>query len=163
MTFRSFVRPLVVALSLAFAATAAAPAFAETGSDRSSEHVKEKGKDKADHKGKRGKGKGKRAKLQFPLDAEKFSKHVDARIAKAKERLSGALDKHSVGDAQKTKILKDFDDSAALVRAAVKRAAKDGTITKEEAKDVRALVKNLRKQLKDRLPKKSEKAVAKDV
>lgn len=148
MMFRSFVRPLFVALSLAFATTAAAPAFADNAGDKAAEHAKGKGKEK------RGKGK----KVEFPIDAEKFSKHVDARITRVKDKLTDALAKKGVGDAEKTKILKDFDDGAAIVRAAVKRAGKDGTVTKEEAKDVRVLVKDLRKQLKDKLPKKAEKA-----
>jgi len=152
MTFRSFVRPLFVALSLAFATTAAAPAFADNAGDKAAEHSKGKGKGK--DKEKRGKGK----KVEFPIDAEKFSKHVDARITRVKDKLTDALSKKGVGDAEKTKILKDFDDGAAIVRAAVKRAGKDGTVTKEEAKDVRVLVKDLRKQLKDKLPKKAEKA-----
>lgn len=159
MTFRSFVRPLVVALSLAFAATSAAPAFAETAGDKSAEHAGKKGEAKGKHKGKRGKGK----EMKFPVDGEKFTKHVDARITRVKDKLSGALTKRGVAEAEKTKILKEFDDGATAVRAAAKRAAKDGQVTKDEAKDVRALVKNLRKQLKGKLPKKSEKVVAKEV
>jgi hypothetical protein len=148
MTFRTFVRPLFVALSLAFASTAAAPAFADDAGGKSAEHAKGKGKNKE----KRGKGK----EQKFPVDGSKFEKRVDNRIEHAKDKLSGALSKHGVAEADKKRILKQFDDGAALVRAAAKRAAKDGLVTKEEAKDVRGLVKNLRKQLKDALPKKSE-------
>ena len=157
MTFRSFVRPLFVALSLAFATTAAAPAFADNAGGDASEQAKEKGKHG------KGKGKGKGKKLEFPIDAEKFSKHVDTRIVRVKDKLSGALTKHGIAEAEKTKILKQFDDGAATVRAAVKVAAKDGQVTKEEAKNVRGLVKDLRKQLKGVLPKKADKPAPKDV
>lgn len=157
MTFRSFVRPLFVALSLAFATTAAAPAFADNTGDDASEQAKEKGKHG------KGKGKGKGKDLKFPVDAEKFSKHVDTRIVRVKDKLSGALTKHGIAEAEKAKILKQFDDGAATVRAAVKVAAKDGQVTKEEAKNVRGLVKDLRKQLKGVLPKKADKPAPKDV
>ena len=162
MTFRSFVRPLFVALSLAFATTAAAPAFADNTGDDASEQAKGKGHGKhGKEKGNKGKGKGK--DLKFPVDAEKFSKHVDTRIVRVKDKLSGALTKHGIAEAEKAKILKQFDDGAATVRAAVKVAAKDGQVTKEEAKNVRGLVKDLRKQLKGVLPKKADKPAPKDV
>ena len=148
MMFRTFVRPLAVALSLAFASTAAAPAFAGDAGDKAAEHAKGKGKDKEKH------GKG---KAQFPMDGDKFEKRVDSRLSHAKDKLSGALEKKAVSEADKKRILKQFDDGAAVVRAAVKRAAKDGVVTKEEAKDVKGLVKDMRKQLKDALPKKSDK------
>ena len=151
MMFRTFVRPLIVALSLAFATTAAAPAFADDASGKAAEHVKGKGKDKEKH------GKGKDKEHKFPVAGDKFEKRVEGRLTSAKEKLSSALGKRGASDAEKTKILKQFDDGAALVRAAVKRATKDGVVTKEEAKDVRGVVKDLRKQLKDALPKKSPK------
>lgn len=148
MTFRSFVRPLAVALSLAFAAaTAASPALAEGKGDKSAEVAKGKGK---------GKGKARNKGEHFPMEGEKFTKRVDARISKAKEKLSGALSKHGASDADKTRILKEFDAGAATVREAAKRVAKDGTVTKDEAKEVRGLVKSLRKQLKDKMPAKGK-------
>lgn len=149
MTFRTFVRPLIVALSLAFATTAAAPAFADDAGDRSAEHAKGKGKGKGKHKGK--------GKQQFPVDGAKFETKVENRISKAKEKLSAALSKHGANETVRTRVLKQFDDGAALVRAAAKKAAKDGTVTKDEAKAVRLLVKDLRKQLKDALPRKADK------
>lgn len=152
MMFRSFVRPLLVALSLAFATTAAAPAFAEGARAKA-----------AEHKGGKHKNKGDKAK-HFPMTADNFTKMVDGRISKAKTKLEGALAKHKVEDAKKTKILKDFDDGAATVKAAAKRVGKDGEVTKDEAKEVRGLVKTLREQMRSKYaPKKAEKAKAKDV
>lgn len=148
MTFRSFVRPLVVALSLAFAATAASPALADSNGDKSAEAAKGKGK---------GKDKNKARKVkQFPMEGDKFTKQVDSRITRAKDKLSGALSKNGASEADKTRILKDFDTGAAAVREAAKRVAKDGQVTKDEAKEVRGLVKDLRKQLKGKLPKKAK-------
>ena len=151
MMFRSFVRPLFVALSLAFAITAAAPAFAD-GADASA----------AEHKGHKG-GKGKGKAQHFPMTADKFDKMVDHRLAKAKEKLEAGLEKHKVEGALKTKILKDFDDGAALVRTAAKRAGKDGEVTKDEAKEIRGLVKTLREQMRAKYAPKKGNDKAKDV
>jgi hypothetical protein len=149
MMFRSFVRPLLVALSLAFATTAAAPAFAEGARAKAAEHKRGKNKDKAKH---------------FPIAADKFTKLIDSRIAKAKDKLEGALKEHKVEDAQKAKILKDFDEGAATVKAAAKRVGKDGEVTKDEAKEVRGLVKTFRQNMRAKYaPKKAGKAKAKDV
>lgn len=149
MMSRSFVRPLFVALSLAFVSAAAAPALADDGNAKSAELSKKGG----DHKGK---GKGKKDRASFPMKADAFTKHVDARLTKAKGKIDAALTKHAATDAVKAKVQKDFDDGAALVRAAAKRVGKDGEVTKEEAKEVRAIAKTLRKDLRAKyLPKKA--------
>lgn len=156
MMFRSMIRPLFVALSLAFATTAAAPAFADGAHAKAAEH--KEGKRKAE------KGKDKDKAKRFPIAADKFTRMVDSRIVKAKEKLTTKLDEHKVGADQKAKILKDFDDGAALVRAAAKRAGKDGEVTKDEAKEVRGLVKTLREQMRAKYaPKKGADHKAKDV
>ena len=159
MMFRSLVRPLFFALSLAFATSAAAPAFAGDESAKAADHSK-----KPEHGGK---GKGKHAgkdKVQFPLAADKFTKMVDTRLTSAKERLDAGLTKHKVADADKTKALKEFDDGAALIRAAAKRVGKDGEVTKDEAKEVRTMGKSLRKQIRSKyMPKKADKAADKGV
>lgn len=154
MTFRSFVRPLLGALSLALVATAAAPAFAEGAKDAHAAEARGKGKDR-----KHGK-----TKLQFPMTAENFSKVVEKRLSKAREKLGDALSKNGVADDKKSQILKEFDTGAAKVREAAKTAGKDGTVTKEEAKTVRETTKTLRKELRDKyLPKKARKETPKDV
>ncbi|MEZ4293580.1 MAG: hypothetical protein R3B70_01290 [Polyangiaceae bacterium] len=171
MTFRSFVRPLFVALTLAFATTAAVPAFADNAGDKAAEHGKgkEKGKDKGEKgkdKGERGKARGHKGKAKgkdrimesFPLPADKFTKVVETRLTHAKERISTRLSKSSLSEAEQAKILKDFDTGAEAIRTAAKAAGKDGTVTKDEAKSVRELVKNLRKTVSAKLPKKADKA-----
>ena len=156
MMFRSTIRPLLVALSLAFAATAAAPAFADSADATAAEH-------KEGHKeGHKERAKGRAA--HFPMAGDKFDQKVDSRLTKAREKLTAKLDEHKVAADQKAKILKSFDDSAALVRAAAKRAAKDGQVTKDEAKEIRGMVKTLRQELRAKYaPKKGENHKAKDV
>lgn len=158
MKFRSFVRPLFVALSIALASTAAAPAFADNAKDTKAQEGKARGKGKG-HKGKE------KAEKKFPMPGEDFSKVVEKGITKARERLGSALTKNGVADAKKTEILKEFDKGATAVRDAAKAAAKDGQVTKDEAKNVRASAKALKKEMRDKyLPKKKDtKATPKDV
>lgn len=159
MMFRSFVRPLFVALSLAFATTAAVPAFAEHADNAKAAEHKGQGKDK-----KRGKVK---IDEKFPMESEKFSQIVEKRITKVREKLGNALTKHNVPDARKTEILKEFDAGAVAVRDAAKAAGKDGNVTKEEAQTVRASAKALKEQLRNKyLPKgkgKKDTGNAKDI
>jgi len=154
MMFRSFVRPLTMALSLAFATAAAAPAFADEGGPaKVTEHENHgKGKDKDHDKG----GKA-RPRIERPIKADKFSAHVAAHLAKAKERLTEAMKTGGVAETTRTAILKEFDTGAVAVTDAAKAAAKDGTVTGDEAKQVRTQARALGKQMKDKYAPKADK------
>ena len=154
MTFRTFIRPLFVALSLAFATSAAAPAFAD-GADAKPAPAKDA---KAIHAKKLRLGNAEK----FPMTADKFTKVVDKRIERVKAKVEGAMKKHKVADADKAKVLKEFDDGAALVRAAAKKAGTDGQVTAAEAKEVQALAKKLHEQMRTKLGK-DKKIPAKEV
>ena len=92
----------------------------------------------------RGKGAhGKRA--HFPISGEVFLKRVEHKLQKAEQRLEKRLAKNPPADAQKLR--QDFKTAANKVRAAAKRAAADGSVTREEAKQVRKLSKELRQKL----------------
>ena len=146
-SIRTFIRPLTVALTLAFAAVPAtaladssrpAPADAKAGKEHGKGQRKDQ--DKKDRK-----------RPQFPLEAERFQNVVDKRIAKAREHMERALDKHPVPDALKAQIRNDFDAGTAQVQAAAKRVGADGTVTKEEAKEVRDLAKELKDKAREKL------------
>lgn len=87
---------------------------------------------------------------RFPMTAESFNKLIENRIAKIRERLSEKLAKHKVPEAKQAEIKKDFEAGAAAIRAAAAKAAADGTVTKEEAKDVRRLAKDIRRQAREK-------------
>ncbi len=170
MTFRSFVRPLFVALSLAFATTAAAPAFADEPATKPAPAKEEKAKGdaaKAEHKKgdqKRPHAKPRRlgALEKFPMKADQFEKVVEKRIEHIKSKVEAALKKHNTSDADKAKVMKEVDDGAVAVRAAAKKAGADGTVTKDEAKTIRDLAKKIRDDVKAKLSQKKSPA-AKDV
>ena len=149
-SLRAFVRPLAVALSLAFAAAPAsaladparpAPAEAKGGKAEGKDHGKQHRKD-------RGEG-AREGHRRFPIDARKFQDRIGKRIVKSREHLERALTNPKVSDAVKAKIRKDFEASAAEVEAAAKRAGADGSVTKEEAKQVRDVAKALRQKVRE--------------
>ena len=139
-SIRTLVRPLAVALTLAFVAIPAsaladgarpAPADAKGGSH--APPAAKDGQKKGNHK-------------HFPIEAQKFQEMVDKRIGKMRARMERAMEKHHVPDAMKAQIRKDFEDGAAQLRAAAKRLGADGTVTKEEAKEVKDLARSLKQK-----------------
>ena len=133
-SIRTFVRPLAVALTLAVAAIPAT-AFAETNrpAPTAAKGGAKKGKEK-----------------HFPIEAQKFQELVDQRISKAREHMETALEAHHVPDVIKAQIRKDFESGASEVRAAAKRVGTDGTVTKDEAKEVRDLAKSLKEKAREK-------------
>jgi hypothetical protein len=132
-TFRSLFRALAVASTLAFVA---APAMAFAGEGHP--------KDAAKEEGKHGKGK------QFPVAADKFQKHVDKRIEKARAKLEEHMKAKNLPEDKRAAARKAFDAGAAQVQAAAKKAGEDGTVTKDEAKAVRELARSLRQKGHDK-------------
>jgi hypothetical protein len=106
---------IVAALVLAVASLVAVPAFA--------------------------KGKGDHAK-NFPMPAAQFKAKVDAKTAKAKQRME---EKAKALPADQAKELRaKFDTGVTQINAEVSKATADGTVTMDEAKKVREVAKSVR-------------------
>lgn len=89
----------------------------------------------ADAKGQRGEQGDKKGK-HFPMPAAEFKAKVDGRMAKAKKHME---EKAASLPADQAKDLRDrFAATAQKVNAEVAKAVADGTVTKDEAKAVRA-------------------------
>lgn len=74
--------------------------------------------------------------MTFPVPAATFKQHVDARIAKARERMEERASKLPADRAKELRA--KFEASVAAQNAEVAKAIADGTVTKEEAQAVRA-------------------------
>lgn len=84
-------------------------------------------------------GEAKRERPQFPMPAAAFKERIDARQAKARERMERRASKL---DAERAKQLRaEFNAGVAKVNAEVAKATADGTVTKEEAKAVRSVMR----------------------
>ncbi len=93
--------------------------------------------------------KGKHEKA-FPMDAAKFKEHVEKRISRVKERVTAGMEKHNVPEAKRREVLANLEKGAARIRTAADTAAKDGTVTAEEAKQVRGVAKEVRKEAREK-------------
>ncbi|MEP7121737.1 MAG: hypothetical protein ABJE95_12535 [Byssovorax sp.] len=90
-------------------------------------------------------------KAQFPMKADEFRAIVEKRIERVKARVEKGMEEHKLPAAQRAVITKAVDDAAKQVRGAVDKAAADGTVTKEEAKQVRELAEQLRAKVRGEL------------
>ncbi len=138
MTARSMIR----ALALVFAVSAK-PVTALAAGPEAAQDAMEHGA-----KGKRSEGKGKREAHQFPMKGGDFIARVDARIAKIRTKAQEKLARRPLPEATKKAVLADVDAGAAKVKAAANKAAADGTVTREEAKAVRDLAHDVRKEIR---------------
>lgn len=87
---------------------------------------------------------------KFPMEGATFKQRVEARFQHFKTRVERALDRRDVPEDKQKEIMKDVEAAHAKVTAAAENAAKDGTVTKEEAKEVRAVAKAARAELKEK-------------
>ena len=128
----------VARLAAAFlaAATFAVPmtSFAETAPPAPAEHG---------HK-----HHGDKDKAQFPMKADAFRVMVEKKIERVKARVEKGMADHKIPADKRVEIAKAVDEAAKQVRTAVDKAAADGTVTKEEAKQVRELASQLRTKVR---------------
>ena len=85
---------------------------------------------------------GDKGGASFPMPAAAFQQKVTAREAKAREHMEKRASKLSAEEAKTLRA--KFDAGVAKVNAEVAKATADGTVTKEEAKAVRQVAKELR-------------------
>jgi hypothetical protein len=137
---------LVAALAFALSlASVSSSALAAPPAKANAAHHKAKG-DKGDKDDKK-----------FPMKAEEFKKLVAERVGKARERLEKHISQKKM-DEDKAKVLRaKFDLAVAVLNRKVDKVCEDGTVTKEEAKEVRELVQKMVQEHKKDHGKKGKK------
>jgi tellurite resistance protein len=138
-SIRTIVRPIVAALVFAIAA---APVTAFAGSKDNAAETKKR--------------------PSFPMTAESFNKLIEKRITHMRERLEKMMKDRKVPDAMQAQIKKDFEAGATAVRAAAAKAGADGSVTKDEAKQVKDLAKDLKQKAREKYMPGKGKDSAKD-
>jgi hypothetical protein len=86
------------------------------------------------------------AKPNFPMKADAFQQHVDQRIARARAKMEEQLKKDAKPEAEARAIRAKFDAAVTKVNEATKKATADGTVTADEAKEVRRVSRELHPQ-----------------
>jgi dihydroxyacid dehydratase/phosphogluconate dehydratase len=74
--------------------------------------------------------------VAFPVPAATFKQHVDARVVKARAHMEARASKLSADQAKELRT--KFEAGVVTQNAEVAKAIADGTVTKDEAKAVRA-------------------------
>ena len=81
--------------------------------------------------------KGGAGKKTFPVAGAEFKQKVDARLEKKKTKLEERIANKKIPADKAEQMRAKFAERKAAVNAAVEKAVADGTVTKEEAKEVR--------------------------
>lgn len=137
------IRIAAIAAIVAFAA----PAIALAAPDKPlpAEASKGKGLKKGHEKGKRGE-RGERP--SFPMEASKFMTHIEKRIERVESRVEKRLERSKMTDAEKNEVRAKVAAGTSKLRSAAQKAAADGTVTEAEAKAVREVAHEMRKNAK---------------
>lgn len=139
-----FGRSMIRTLALTLAVTAL-PATALAAGPDGREGA---GKDRAGAVERGGKGEDARAPRQFPMKGADFITMVDGRIQKVRAKVQEKIAKKGLPEAVQKQVMAEVDAGSAKVKAAATKAAADGTVTKDEAKEVHDLAKQVKKDLR---------------
>jgi hypothetical protein len=82
-------------------------------------------------------------KAHFPMPAAEFQQHLDARITKAREHMEKRITEQKLDDAKAKEARDRFDAVVVKVNAEAQKAEADGTVTEDEAKQVREVAREL--------------------
>lgn len=106
------------------------------------------------------KGSSQRDKPAFPMKADEFRKMVEKRIEQIKTHVERSMSKHSIPAPARTEVNKNVDAAVKEIHAAVDKAAADGVVTRDEAKQVKDVAKQLREKMREQLKEKGPRAKA---
>jgi hypothetical protein len=84
------------------------------------------------------------ANAKFPMKADEFRAKVEARLQKSKDRLEAHLKKKNVPEDRAKEARAKLAESTSEIRKVVDKVTADGTVTKEEAREVRQKAKEMR-------------------
>jgi archaellum component FlaC len=94
----------------------------------------------------------------YPMKADAFKKLVDGRIDRLKGHLEQGLEKRSLSSEQKAEIEKSMDGALKDLHSAVSKVSSDGTVTRDEAKQIKELSEQLRTKMRAELKGKHASA-----
>lgn len=82
-------------------------------------------------------------KKAFPMPADEFRKLAEGRIEKVRQRLEAHISDKKLDDEKARQLRERFAAGAAKVRAEIDKVCEDGTVTREEAHQVRELARSM--------------------
>lgn len=106
------------------------------------------------------KGSSHRDRPAFPMKAEEFRKMVEKKLERIKARVERAMSKQSLPAPQRAEVNKAVDTAVKEVHSALDKAAADGVVTRDEAKQVKAIAEQLRAKMREQFKEKGPRAKA---
>lgn len=97
-------------------------------------------------------------KGDISVKPEEFRKILEKRMATMRADVEKKIGKMSLPEKKRTEIRKELDEASKEVRAAVDKAAADGVITREEAKQVKVATNHFRDLVKKQVPHNKKRA-----
>jgi hypothetical protein len=97
----------------------------------------------------------------FPMKADSFKKLVDGRVDQLKGHLEQGLSRRSLTTEQKAEIEKSMDGAVKELHLAVDKVSGDGIVTRDEAKQIKAMSEQLRTKMRAELKGKHASAKGK--
>jgi uncharacterized membrane protein len=77
------------------------------------------------------------------MKSDEFKKMVAERVGKARERLEKVISKKNMGADKAREVRAKFEAGVVRLNKKVDEVTSDGTVSKEEAKEVRGLIKEM--------------------
>ncbi len=154
MSARSMLRSLALVLAVSVVPATALADDAPAGRSEIAQRGDGAGKGHGKGHGPRGE-KGDRP--SFPMKGGDFITHVESKISKIRARVAEKVAERNLPDPVKKQVMAEVDAGAAKVRAAAQKAAADGTVTKEEAKAVREVAKEVKSDLREKAGMKKDR------
>ena len=106
------------------------------------------------------KGSPRRDKPAFPMKAEEFRKMIEKRVERIKTHVERAMSKHSLPAPQRAEVNKAVDIAVKEIHGAVDKVAADGVVTRDEAKQIKAIADQLRDKMREQFKEKGPRAKA---
>ena len=84
------------------------------------------------------------------MESKKFAQIVERRLGRVAQRIERVIKNRKVPPQLAREIREDFAKGAGQIRQAAQKAGADGQVTREEAREVRDLARELREQAIDK-------------
>lgn len=103
-------------------------------------------------------GTSKHDRAIFPMKAGEFQKIIEKRIERIKAQVERSMTKHSLPAPARAEVTRAVDTAVKDIQAAVDKAGADGSVTKDEAKEIKDLATQLRDKLREQMKDKGPRA-----
>jgi hypothetical protein len=103
-------------------------------------------------------GASKHDRAIFPMKASEFQKIIEKRIERIKAQVERSMTKHALPAPARVEVTRAVEAAVKDMQSTLDKASADGSVTKDEAKEIRDLATQLREKLREQLKDKGPRA-----